>query len=268
MFTKMFELKLYVPPTWEVAGDMPDRWAEGLKNNAERINDRRVAKIGDDGTFILKMATPATEGYALYVPDAYVSKRGRAAGGIRGSHAENLGTAFNKWNTNLNKVFQTVDGIVAKVFKEKVDSAKDRWAIKMGDKTLRFTGDHIRGRSVAPIASFYLAGDKRASGWIRESDLADGAPYSITSPREVNAVKAAIQQRIIQGGQLVSNQGLQQGALDAENAVNASLLTKLRDTSRCDAFVRDPAVDKCFCSWQVDGSGLLYLHLQVGLTTP
>ncbi|MEW6026083.1 MAG: hypothetical protein AB1599_02140 [Planctomycetota bacterium] len=121
---------------------------------------------------------------------------------------------------------------------------------------------------VAPIASFYLVGDKRASGWIRESDLADGAPYNITSPREVNAVKAAIQQRIIQGGQLVSNQGLQQDAIDAENAVNASLLTKLRDPARCDAFVQDPAPDKCFCSWQVDGSGLLYLHLQVGLTTP
>lgn len=267
MFTKYFELKLYVPPTWEVAGDMPDRWAEGLKNNAERINDRRVAKIGDDGTFILKMATPATEGYALYVPDGYVSKKGRAAGGIRGSHAENLSRSFSDWNSKLNAAFATVDGVVAKLFKARVDSAKDRWALKVGDKTLRFTGDRIRGRSVAPIASFYLAGDKRASGWIRESDLADGAPYSITTPREVNAVKAAIQQRIIQGGQLVSNQGMQQDAMDAENAVNASLLTKLRDTTRCDAFVQDPAVDKCFCSWQVDGSGLLYLHLQVGLTT-
>ena len=95
MFTKMFELKLYVPPTWEVAGDMPDRWAEGLKNNAERINDRRQAKIPDDGTFITRMANPAAKGYALYVPDTYVSKRGRSAGGIRGSHAGNIGTAFN-----------------------------------------------------------------------------------------------------------------------------------------------------------------------------
>jgi hypothetical protein len=213
------------------------------------------------------MAEPATKGYALYVPDTYVSKRGRAAGGIRGSHAENIGNAFNNWNDALNRVFQTVDGIPAKAFKEKVDNAKDRWALRVADKTLRFTGDKIRGRSVAPIASFYLVGDERVSGWLREADYADGTPYNITTPRESNAVKAAIQQRLIQGGQLVCNQGMQQDAIDAENEVNASLLTKLRDTTRCDAFVQDPAADKCFCSWQVDGSGLLYLHLQVGLTT-
>ncbi|MFH1231495.1 MAG: hypothetical protein V1709_08385 [Planctomycetota bacterium] len=267
MFTKKFELKLYVPVTWEVSGDMPDKWADGLKNNAERINDRRQAKIPDDGTFILKVADPATKGYALYVPDTYVSKRGRPAGGIRGSHAENIGTAFNDWNDKINAAFATVDGIVAKVFKEKVDNAKVRWALKVADKTLRLTGDKIRGRSVAPIATYYLVGDERVSGWIREADYADGAPYNITTPRESNAVKAAIQQRLMQGGQLVINQGMQQDAIDAENAVNASLLTKLRETARCDAFVATPAVDKCFCSWQVDGSGLLYLHIQVGLTT-
>jgi hypothetical protein len=267
MFTKKFELKLYVPVTWEVSGDMPDKWAEGLKTNAERINDRRQAKIPDDGTFILKMANPASKAYALYVPDTYVSKRGRAAGGIRGSHAENIGRAFNNWNDKLNAAFATVDGVIAKVFKEKVDSAKDRWALRVADKTLRFTGDKIRGRSVAPIAAYYLVGDERVTGWLRETDYADGTPYNITTPREISAVKAAIQQRIIQGGQLVINQAMQTAAIDAENAVNASLLTKLRDTARCDAFVATPAADKCFCSWALDGSGLLYLHLQVGLTT-
>ena len=138
----------------------------------------------------------------------------------------------------------------------------------MSDKTLRFTGDKIRGRSVAPIASFYLVGDERAQGWIRETDYSDGAPYNITTPREVNAVKAAIQQRLIQGGQLVVNQKYQSDAVLAENTVNASLLTKLRDTARCDAFVATPAPDKCFCAWALDESGLLYLHLQVGITTP
>jgi len=266
MFDKQFELKLYVPVTWEVSGDMPDKWADGLKINAERINDRRQAKLPDDGTFILRMAEPATKGYALYVPDTYVSRRGRPAAGIRGIHADNLGRAFNNWNDKINEAFATIDGVMAKVFKQKVDNAKVRWALRVADKILRFTGDRIRGRSVAPIASCYLVGDARAQGWIREADYADGAPYNITTPREINAVKAAIQQRIIQGGQLVVSQGLQSAALDAENALNAALLTKLREATRCDAFVQNPAADKCFCAWQVDGSGLLYLHVQVGLT--
>ncbi|MEW6025914.1 MAG: hypothetical protein AB1599_01275 [Planctomycetota bacterium] len=268
MFTKKFELKLYVPVTWEVSGDMPDKWADGLKNNAERINSRRQAKIPDDGTYILKVADPATKGYALYVPSGYVSKKGRPAEGIRGSHAENLGRAFNFWNDKINQAFATVDGVVAKEFKRRIDGSKIRWALQVADKTLRLTGDKIRGRSVAPIAAYYLVGDERAQGWIRETDYADGAPYNITVPREVNAVKAAIQQRLIQGGQLVINQALQEDARNAENTVNASLLTKLRDATRCDVFVPAPAPDKCFCSWQVDGSGLLYLHIQVGITTP
>ncbi|MBI4712222.1 MAG: hypothetical protein HY762_02800 [Planctomycetes bacterium] len=266
MFNKKFEVKLYVPATWEVAGDMPDRWAEGLKRAAEVMNDRRQAKLPDDGTFILRMATPANEGYSPYVPSGFMSRSERSAEGIRGTHAANINQSFNRWNDNLNRAFATVDGVVAKEFKAKVDAAKDRWAIRIADKALRFTGDRIRGRSVAPIASFYLVGDKRASGWIREADTADGAPYNIARDWERTAVKAAIQQKIIQGGVMITNQGYKTAAMDAENAVNTTLLNGLRDTAKCDAFVTTPASDKCFCVWALDGSGLLYLHIQVGLT--
>lgn len=265
-FVKKFELKLYVPVTWEAAGDMPDRWANGLKNAAEVINNRRIEKIPDDGTFISEMAIPANKGYAPYVPSGFVSKSDRSDDGIKGSHAKNVTTAFNFWNDKINRAFATVDGVVAKVFKDSVDAAKDRWALRVADKTLRFTGDKIRGRSVAPIAAYYLVGDERASGWIRPSDFADGAPYNIAGTRERVALKAAIQQRIVQGGQMVSSQEYSSSALLGENTVNTSLLNKLRDTAKCDPFVITPAPDKCWCVWALDGSGLLYLHIQVGLT--
>ncbi|MFH1231437.1 MAG: hypothetical protein V1709_08075 [Planctomycetota bacterium] len=267
-FEKKFELKLYVPVTWEVAGDMPDRWANGLKNAAEVINDRRQAKIPDDGTFNSEMAIPANKGYVPFVASGFISKSDRSDDGIKGSHAKNVTTAFNFWNDKINKAYATVDGIVAKEFKEKVDDAKVRWALRVADKTLRFTGDKIRGRSVAPIATYYLVGDERASGWIRPSDFADGTPYNIAGARERVALKTAIQQRLVQGGQMVSNLEYTAAALLAENTVNASLLSRLRDTAKCDAFVAVPAPDKCFCAWALDGSGLLYLHVQVGLTTP
>ena len=266
MFTKKFELKLYVPENAEVSGDMPDRWARNLKAAAEEMNDRRQAKIPDDATFILRMATPATKAYSPFVPAGFISKSDRSAEGIRGAHAKNMTTAFNRWNDKSNAAFATKDGIVAKDYKEKVDASKDRWALQIGAKTLRFTGDKIRGRGMAPIASFYLVGDERASGWIRESDLADGAPYSIARNRQRVSFKAAVQQRLIQGGLMVVNQGLSADAMLAENTVNADLLNSMRDPAKCDAFVAAPAADKCFCSWQLDGSGLLYLWIQVGLT--
>ena len=267
MFTKKFELKLYVPATWEASGDMPVRWRDNLKNAAVFMHERLMAKIPDDGTFINVMAIPATKAYRSLLNPAFVSKSGRTAGNISDAHAKNMGKRFTRWLDHLNKAFAETNGVPAKIFKEKVDAGIDNWAIEVGDKVLRLTGDHIRGRSVVPITAFYLVGDERASGWIRPGDVADGTPYNITNNLERTAVKAAIHQKLIQGGMMVINSEYQPAVLDEQNAINASLLTKLRDTAKCDAFVTTPAPDKCFCSWAMDGN-LLYLHLQVGLTTP
>ncbi|MBI4712435.1 MAG: hypothetical protein HY762_03910, partial [Planctomycetes bacterium] len=174
-FVKKFELTLYVPETVEPAGDMPERWAEGLKNNAIRMNERRQAKVPDSGTFNTKMARPSTLAFGPFVNPAFTSRSGRTPQNIKDAQGHNLGTAYNFWDDKINKVFATVDGVEAKRFKEKIDNSKDRWATRVADKTLRFTGDRIRGRGLAPIASAFLSGDARASGWVRESE-ASGTP--------------------------------------------------------------------------------------------
>ncbi|MFH1226980.1 MAG: hypothetical protein V1701_03625 [Planctomycetota bacterium] len=266
-FVKKFELKLYVPVTWEPAGDMPTRWRDNLKNAAGIMYDRLTAKIPDDGTYINEMSTPASKAYSPYVPSGFVSKRGRTAESIRNAHAKNMAKRFNRWFNNLTKSFAEVGGVPAKSFKEKVDAGSDNWASEVADKTLRLTGDKIRGRSVAPIATFYLIGDERSSGWIRPGDFADGTPYNITSELERTALKAAIQQRLVQGGMMVINSEYQAFVILEQNTINASLLTKLRDTAKCDAFVATPAPDTCFCAWEMEGN-LLVLHVQVGITIP
>jgi 6-pyruvoyl-tetrahydropterin synthase len=264
-FEKKFELKLYVPATWEPSGDMPLRWRDNLKNAAKYMYDRLMAKIPDDGTFISEMATRASRAYRSLIDPAFVSKSGRTAGDIKDAHAKNLGRKFNQWVTNLTKSFATVDGVDAKSFKEKVDAAINNWANAVADKSIRLTGDKIRGRSVAPIAASFLIGEDRATSWVKQGDTVDGAPYNITTELEKNAVKVAILQKLVQGGMMVINSEFQESTIDEQNAINAALLTKLRETARCDAFVATPAADKCFCSWEMDGN-LLLLHVQVGLT--
>ena len=266
-FNKKFELKLYVPASWGPAGDMPLRWRDNLKNAAQYMYDRLTAKIPDDGTYINDLATPASKAYRSMLDPAFVSKGGRTSGNIKDAHAKNIGRKFSQWLTNLTKSFATVDGVQAKSFKEKIDGAIDHWAASVADKSIRLTGDKIRGRSVAPIVSFFLVGDERATSWVKQGDMVDGLPYNITTVLERNAVKASIQQKLIQGGMMVINSEYQQAVIDEQNAINAALLTKLRETARCDAFVATPAVDKCYCSWEMDGN-LLMLHVQVGLTTP
>ena len=264
-FEKKFELTLYVPATVEPAGDMPERWANGLKNNALVMNDRRQAKVPDSGTFNTVMARPATLAYGSFVNPAYRARSGRTSQNIKDAHGKNLGTAYNFWNDKTNKMFATQDGVEAKLFKEKVDGSKDRWAIRVADKTLRFTGDKIRGRGISPIVSGFLSGDARSSGWVRESGVS-GTPYDISRDGEHSILKTAINQRIVQGGMMILNADANAAVeIIAQNALNTSVLNGLRDSAKCDAFLAVPAPDKCFCAWALNNN-LLYLWVQVGIT--
>ncbi|MFH0887727.1 MAG: hypothetical protein V1871_00775 [Planctomycetota bacterium] len=265
-FNKKFELKLYVPITWEVAGDMALRWKENLKNAAPYMFDRIQAKIPDDGTFINEMVTPANKAYRGLLNPSFISKSGRSADGIGNAQGKNMGNKFSKWLKGLQDSFGEVNGVPAKAFKDKIDASIDNWANAVADKTIRLTGDKIRGRGVTPITALYLVGDTRATSWTKQGDLSDGAPYNITLDTERTAVKAAVQQRLLQGGMMVINSEYQPSAIDEQNALNAALLTKLREATRCDVFVDTPAVDKCYCAWEMEGNFLI-LHTQVGLTT-
>jgi hypothetical protein len=267
-FVKQFELKLYVPATWEVAGHMADLWEKRLIESGELIKDKLNERMPDDGTFIREMVEPSSNGYGPYINPGFVSKGERSADNIRSTRQSNLVQAFTKWRENMLKAFATVDGVPAKAFKEKVAAAKDRWATKMAQGALRFTGDKIRGRSVAPIAAYYLVGDGRATAWIGPGDFSDGSAYNIARDRERAALKAAILQRLVQGGLMVVNSGYSITEILAQNTVNAGLLSGFSDPVKADAFVPTPAVDKCYCSWEVDTEGRLILHTQVGLTTP
>ncbi|MFH0889192.1 MAG: hypothetical protein V1871_08300 [Planctomycetota bacterium] len=267
-FEKKFELKLYVPANWEVTGSMADNWEKRLLDSAVDIKDKLDAKLPDDGTFERDLVNPSSNAYGPMLNPSFVSKSDRTTDNIRATRQGNMVQSFSRWKENLTKAFATVDGVVAKVFKDKVSAAKDRWAIKMGKGALRFTGDKIRGRSVAPITAYYIVGDLRATSWIAAGDVADGDPYNIAKDGQRPALKAAILGRIVQGGIMITNAGSDATAeILRQSTINAELLTGLCDTAKCDDFVAVPAVDKCYCAWETDPEGRLILHTLVGLTT-
>jgi len=265
-FEKKFELKVYVSENVEVAGHMPDLWAQRLGDSGGLIKDKIDEKFPDEGTFIEKLVKPSEDGYRPYVNPSFISRSDRTSENIRSARRENMTKSFLKWKEHLAQVFATVDGVVAKVFKERVQAAKDRWALKMGAGMLRLTGDKIRGYGPAPIAAFYLVGDNRAKDWVGPAGTSDGEPYNIARNRERNSLKAAVLNRLVQGGLMVIKEGFDATGMLAENTVNAAQLNGLRDPAKCDAFVAAPAADKCFCSWETDVEGNLFLHVQVGLT--
>jgi len=192
------DIKITVPVSVEPAGDMPDKWADGLTTNAERINDRRQEKIPDEGTFQSLVAVPSSNKYSPMIDSAFISERGRNQANIIRAQYKNLANSFDDWNTKLALAFATVDGVVAKRFKDQVNNSKDRWATAVADKTLRATGDKIRGL-ILTQALFWMTGDYRANQMTNYMEIVSGAPYDFTYAGARSAFKAGLMGLLMSG---------------------------------------------------------------------
>ncbi|MEW6026167.1 MAG: hypothetical protein AB1599_02585 [Planctomycetota bacterium] len=114
-----------------------------------------------------------------------------------------------------------------------------------------------------PVAVHFLAGEPSAAGWIMPAWKVDGAPYCIVTQRERSALKAALQQRLVQGGMAVIKSEYGKQIMDEENAINAVLLNHMRDPARCAEFAPILTDGRCFCGWEMD-QNLFRLHIVIG----
>ncbi|MBI4712238.1 MAG: hypothetical protein HY762_02885 [Planctomycetes bacterium] len=262
------KVRLHIPEIFPIRDDMADKWANGLVNNATLMYQRLRDKIPDAGLFDQKLATPANLRYGPYVPDAYVSRSERDAAGIRNAHYKNLMTGYDHWDEKLALAFETVDGVEAKRFKDQVNNSKDSWSSRMAGKTLRFTGDKIRGRGVSVIAAFWLTDDPLAGSMVREGqdEILVGGPYNTALTGMRTAFRAALVQKITQAGVLIVNSDFNADMILAQNTAMATLLTGLADPAKADTFQATPAPDKSYCSFVKVADGPFYLEIQVVLT--
>jgi len=170
-------IKITVPDSVEPSADQPEKWASGLVNNAERINDRRVEKIGDEGTFIAKVAEISHIKWTPMLDVAFTSRTGRPAALVSAYHAKGMQGAYNKWNDKLALMFATVDGVYAKRYKDQVNNSKDNWALAAAVSGLRATGDRVRGL-ILPQAGYWMTGDAKANQMTNHMEILDGTPYN------------------------------------------------------------------------------------------
>lgn len=257
-FVKELEMRLYVPAVSTPPADMGKKWTEGSKNAALYAYDRLIKKIGFDGAFIDTMVTPSSRAYKPMINPSFISKSGRTADEIIQAQAENMAGKFPQWFKNVKKAYAED----AAVYKDKIDTSEEDWVREASKTCYRLTGSK-KMRSVAPIAVHFLAGEKSAVGWTHEGDKVDGAPYNIARERERSSLKAALEQRLMQGGCAVINSKYQETIMNVENVVNASLLNGLRNPATCGEFSPTLTTDKCFCGWEMDET-LFLLHIVIG----
>lgn len=245
----------------ETPPEIIERWKEGLKAQAERIAINRNKRIGDASAFIARMAGPAIKGWKNVLNPAYVSRKGLKASEINASFGANLSDAFKKYKGHLDYLFETVDGVSAKRFKDLVDRAAEDYGIGIATRLLPFTGYRASFLGLCGIACLWLTARSTTEGFLRGGDtVLEGGPYLICPATKQSGLKAMLNQRLIQAGATIVKSGLDAATIAAQNQLTAEQIQGFTDPSLdLIPFVGsgDSHVD-----YVVD-NGILYLDIQV-----
>ncbi|GAH79949.1 unnamed protein product, partial [marine sediment metagenome] len=160
----------------------------------------------------------------------FVSQSGRNQANIIRMQYKNLANSYDHWNDKLALAFATVDGVVAKRFKDQVNNSKDNWATAMANKTLRLTGDKIRGM-LASQAVFWATGDYKANQMSNGHELLVGGPYDLTQGVLRQQFRSAMMNLIVQAGVLIVAADFLAAEITAQNTLLCALTTMFNDAA-------------------------------------
>jgi len=171
-------------------GSLPTRskeqWAEVLKLNATRINDKRILQIPDETNFSNKIADPSSGRYNAAItamnPNPMKAKTDQM---VRNNQRSNLLRSFTKYSTKLDAAFATVGQVVAKKFCDAVDVAAGLFADGSSARTMRAVGTRLEGVGAAVIVPYFLTNHPDAVSKVRPGvDIVDvGSPFCIVADR-------------------------------------------------------------------------------------
>jgi hypothetical protein len=261
----MIRTKLIVPVAAIITphSDMSEKRVNNLINNAETINNRRKARMPDDGTFGQVLATPAADKFKERVDFPTATQGDRDADDIRTMHRSKILRSFNKYNDGLDHAFEEVDGVYAKRFKDSVTAKQSNWDDEVARGTLRFTGSRARGRQVASVMGYWLTGDIQANQRLPEgSQVLDGGPYDIASNGLKATLRGALTQLLTQTGIIIGESGFDAAMLVKHNIRIKDMLEKLSDITKATDWMATITPSKSYCVWYVE-DGQLKLETQI-----
>lgn len=221
-----FTVPYPLPPATRVV----TKWVDALKNQAPRIYEKILLRIPDQQKFMDRLANVSGKAYEPVINPNFVSRAGTAKDKIAANQVSNLKRSYDKYVKKLARVFETVDGVEAKRFKELVDLMKDDFATGVALRTLPFTGTKIEGRSAATIATLWLVNDPRAPGLLRNADeLLFGGPFEVPTAEGKPGFKAGLQGRLTQAGANIMKGNFVPSTLAQENNRTNELVNGFRD---------------------------------------
>ena len=185
----------------DVANRVIESWQRSLKDEAEHVYAKILSRIPDEKRFVERLGQPSHDGFSPFVNPDFVSKSGADEADIQAGQASNIKRSYEKYREKLLHLFETVDGIPAKRFREMVDRMKQAYASGTTARTLPFTGTKIEGRGLAPLAGLWLVNNLTVLDQLRAGDqVVFGNPYRICKVKNIAAFKAALTGRLVQAG--------------------------------------------------------------------
>ena len=216
--------------TQQAPESMSDLWGKSMGEKAELINQRRLIRIPDEETYLNRLADSAEEKYRNYPNPAFMSRHGLNASDISANHASNIKKGFDKYNEAWQYMFETVDGVPAKRFKDKVARSKTAYGKGVAARTLPMTGFKDEGRGPVAIAGLWLTGDQTVLRDLRSGDRVEaGGPLLICAPQERSGFKSALVQRLIQAGAVILKANLTDSVISAHNDRTNNLVQHFLD---------------------------------------
>ncbi len=227
-------VKLGIVTQAAVPEDLVERWKIHLKECAPEIYERIRKVVPDETRFQSVIADAASRAWSPVLAPNFVGKDGKSRAVIVARQANKLRQAYNLWVKKLTQMFETVDGIPAKRFKDQVDLVQPEYLSGMASWTLPFTGITADGRGPAPKAGRWLTGDQTVNRMLTGSDtVLEGGPYRVCGQGKTAGFKAMLIQRLIEAGNNIIRAGYDPAIMTAENQKTAE---------EAQGFV-DPALD-------------------------
>jgi len=212
-------VRLAVNMRSSVSARIIEQWAEAFKLNALRINEKRLLMIPNEETFQSRLAKTSSDKFASFVNPAFTSESGLDGSEIISKQVANLKDAYLDYKEHLDWLFETVDGVPAKRFKEMIDRAREAFSRGVAKRTLPFTGVKVEQLGPAPIATRWLAGEAKIVGKLRDADkVLEGGPTMVTLNKSRSAFKAGLLGRLVQAGAGIIRANFSPAVISAQNA--------------------------------------------------
>ncbi len=239
---------------------LAEKWAQGLTARAQQVNEARKARIPDGERYTQRLSGPSAKAFDGVLNPAFVSRSGNDATALTTSQRAKIYESYQKYQRQLDFMFETVDGVPAKRYIELVEQAKQNYADGIA-KLLMFTGSKLEGRGITALAGLWLTADPIAEGELRSADeIITGGPYLISSQAKRPGLKAMLAQRLLQAGLNIVKSDFDPTVIAQQNQLTAEQIQGFTDPSL--DLIPFVAGGDSHVDYIVD-KGILYLEIKV-----